>query len=149
MDLSYVKSHEKNPGSLIPLLQTTQQRFGYLPKEALAEISQYIEVPLSRAYGVATFYAQFRFIPIGKYLVKNCHGTACHVKGAVNISQAISEKLGIEEGQTTEDRLVTLDRVACLGCCSLAPVIMIDDKVYGKLTPNKVRRLMKKLKEAT
>ncbi|NJE26670.1 NADH-quinone oxidoreductase subunit NuoE [Thermococcus sp. MV5] len=143
----YIYEHEKSPSSLIPLLQKTQEKFGYLPKEALKEISIHLGVPLSRVYGVATFYAQFRFEPLGKYVIKICHGTACHVNGAVNISQAIKEEFGIEEGQTTEDGLVTLERVACLGCCSLAPVIMINEKVYGKLTPDKVRKLMKKLKK--
>jgi len=147
LKLDYIYNYEQNPSSLIPLLQRTQENFGYLPKEALEEISRYLRIPLSRVYGVATFYAQFRFEPLGKYVIKICHGTACHVNGAVNISQAITEELGIEEGQTTEDGLVTLERVACLGCCSLAPVIMINDKVFGKLTPEKVRKLMKKLKE--
>ncbi|AIF68742.1 NADH dehydrogenase subunit E [Palaeococcus pacificus DY20341] len=144
---SYIYEYEKSPSSLIPLLQKTQEKFGYLPREALQKISAHLGVPLSRVYGVATFYAQFRFEPLGKYVIKICHGTACHVNGAVNISQAIKEEFGIEEGQTTEDGLVTLERVACLGCCSLAPVIMINEKVYGKLTPDKVRKLMKKLKK--
>jgi len=147
LNLDYIYNYEQNPSSLIPLLQKTQENFGYLPKEALEEISRYLGVPLSRVYGVATFYAQFRFEPLGKYVIKICHGTACHVNGAVNISQAITEELGIEEGQTTEDSLVTLERVACLGCCSLAPVIMINNKVFGKLTPEKVRKLIKDLRE--
>lgn len=147
LNLDYIYNYEQTPSSLIPLLQKTQENFGYLPKEALQQISRYLGVPLSRVYGVATFYAQFRFEPLGKYVIKICHGTACHVNGAVNISQAITEELGIEEGQTTKDGLVTLERVACLGCCSLAPVIMINNKVFGKLTPEKVRKLIKKLKE--
>ena len=146
-DLGYVRSYPPEPSSLIPLLQRTQERFGYLPREALEEIANYLGIPLSRVYGVATFYAQFRFEPLGKYVVKICHGTACHVNGAANISQAIREELGIEEGQTTEDGLVTLERVACLGCCSLAPVIMVNEKVFGKLTPEKVRKLIRKLRE--
>ncbi len=146
-DLAYVRTYEKSQGSLIPLLQETQKNFGYLPKKVLQEISDYLEVPLSRIYGVATFYSQFRFEPIGKYLIKICHGTACHVSGGINISQAIREEFGVQEGKTTEDGSVTLERVACLGCCSLAPVIMINDKVYGKLTPDKVRKLAKKLKK--
>ena len=146
-DLGYIRSYPPEPSSLIPLLQRTQERFGYLPREALEEIANYLGVPLSRVYGVATFYAQFRFEPLGKYVVKICHGTACHVNGAVNISQAIREELGIEEEQTTEDGLVTLERVACLGCCSLAPVIMVNEKVFGKLTPEKVRKLIRKLRE--
>lgn len=146
LKLDYIYNYEPNPSSLIPLLQKTQENFGYLPREALEEISRYLKVPLSRVYGVATFYAQFRFEPLGKYVIKICHGTACHVNGAVNISQAIKEEVGIEEGKTTEDGLITLERVACLGCCSLAPVIMINDRVYGKLTPEKVRKIIKNLK---
>lgn len=146
LKLDYIYNYEPNPSSLIPLLQKTQEIFGYLPREALEEISRYLKVPLSRVYGVATFYAQFRFEPLGKYVIKICHGTACHVNGAVNISQAIKEEVGIEEGKTTEDGLITLERVACLGCCSLAPVIMINDRVYGKLTPEKVRKIIKNLK---
>ncbi|WP_367271945.1 NADH-quinone oxidoreductase subunit NuoE [Thermococcus sp.] len=143
----YLSEYHPEPSSLIPLLQRTQERFGYLPREALEEIANYLRIPLSRVYGVATFYAQFRFEPLGKYIVKICHGTACHVNGAITIAQAITEELGIEEGQTTEDGLITLERVACLGCCSLAPVVMINDKVFGKLTPDKVRKLIKKLRE--
>lgn len=146
LKLDYIYNYEPNPSSLIPLLQKTQEIFGYLPREALEEISRYLKVPLSRVYGVATFYAQFRFEPLGKYVIKICHGTACHVNGAVNISQAIKEEVGIEEGKTTEDGLITLERVACLGCCSLAPVIMINDRVYGKLTPEKGRKIIKNLK---
>ena len=143
----YIYHYEPSPSSLIPLLQKTQEKFGYLPKDALEEIANYLGIPLSRVYGVATFYAQFRFEPLGKYVIKICHGTACHVNGAVNISQAITEELGVEEGQTTKDGLVTLERVACLGCCSLSPTIMINEKVFGKLTPDKVRKLIRQLKE--
>ena len=147
LKFGYIYNYEPNPSSLIPLLQKTQEIFGYLPREALEEISKYLKLPLSRVYGVATFYAQFRFEPLGKYVIKICHGTACHVNGAVNISQAITEEVGVEEGQTTEDGLITLERVACLGCCSLAPVIMINEKVFGKLTPEKVRKLIRDLRE--
>ena len=145
--LDFIKGYEESPSSLIPLLQRTQETFGYLPKEALEEISSYLEIPLTRVLGVATFYAQFRFEPLGKYVIKICHGTACHVNGAENIAQALREETGIDEGQTTPDGLITIERVACLGCCSLAPVIMINDKVYGKLTGEAVRKLIRKLKK--
>ncbi len=145
--LNFIRTSEKSPSSLIPLLQKTQETFGYLPKEALEEISRHLEIPLTRVLGVATFYAQFRFDPLGKYVIKICHGTACHVNGAENIAQAIREETGIDEGQTTPDRLITIERVACLGCCSLAPVIMINDKVYGKLNGEAVRKLIRKLKK--
>ncbi|MEO0198079.1 MAG: NADH-quinone oxidoreductase subunit NuoE [candidate division WOR-3 bacterium] len=145
--LTFINSFERSPSSLIPLLQKTQETFGYLPKEAIEEISRYLGVPVSRVLGVATFYAQFRFEPLGKYVIKICHGTACHVNGAENIAQALREETGIDEGQTTSDGLITIERVACLGCCSLAPVIMINDKVYGKLTGEAVRKLIRKLKK--
>lgn len=145
--LTFINSFERSPSSLIPLLQKTQETFGYLPKEAIEEISRYLGVPVSRVLGVATFYAQFRFEPLGKYVIKICHGTACHVNGAENIAQALREETGIDEGQTTPDGLITIERVACLGCCSLAPVIMINDKVYGKLTGEAVRKLIRKLKK--
>ena len=145
--LNFIRNSDKNPSSLIPLLQKTQETFGYLPKEALEEISGHLEIPLTRVLGVATFYAQFRFEPLGKYVIKICHGTACHVNGAENIAQALRDETGIDEGQTTSDGLITIERVACLGCCSLAPVIMINDKVYGKLSGEAVRKLIRKLKK--
>lgn len=145
--LNFIRNSDKSPSSLIPLLQKTQETFGYLPKEALEEISGHLEIPLTRVLGVATFYAQFRFEPLGKYVIKICHGTACHVNGAENIAQALREETGIDEGQTTSDGLITIERVACLGCCSLAPVIMINDKVYGKLNGEAVRKLIRKLKK--
>ena len=146
VNMDWLKDEEGGASSLIRLLQKAQEVYGYLPKDVLQEISKRLNIPLTRIYGVATFYAQFRFTPVGKYLLKICHGTACHVNGAVNISQAIKEELGAEEGQTTEDGLVTLEKVACLGCCSLSPVIMVNGIAYGKLTPDKARKLVKKIK---
>ena len=99
-------------------------------------------------FGVATFYAQFRLSPVGKYIIKVCHGTACHVQNAVEITEALEEALKIKDGQTTEDRLFTLESVACLGCCSLAPVMMISDHTYGKLTGNEAVRIVKNIKLA-
>ncbi len=131
---------------LIPRLQHIQEQKGYLPKESLEALSAELGIPLSSIYGVATFYTQFRFTPLGKYVVKVCHGTACHVNGANKISETVTEVLGINEGETTSDGLATIERVACLGCCSLSPVIMVNDRVYGKLTPDKVRDVLTKLK---
>ncbi|MDD5779314.1 MAG: NADH-quinone oxidoreductase subunit NuoE, partial [Candidatus Thermoplasmatota archaeon] len=110
-------------------------------------IALHLGISLSRVYGVATFYSQFRFHPLGKYVIRVCQGTACHVNGGANIVQAIKDTIGIEEGETTPDGSVTLERVACLGCCSLAPVIMINDTIYGNLTPQKVRHLIHSLQE--
>jgi len=145
--LSFIETFDRSPSSLIPLLQKTQEVFGYLPREALEKIADYLGVHVTRVLGVATFYAQFRFEPLGKHVIKVCHGTACHVNGAENIAQALREETGIDEGQTTPDGLITIERVACLGCCSLAPVVMIDGKVYGKLTGEAVRKLIRKLKK--
>ena len=145
--IDYIEKVERKPGSLIPVLQQTQMRFGYLPEGVMKEIADHLDVPITRVYGVATFYSQFRFEPLGKYIVKVCHGTACHVNSSVDISQAIQDELGVSEGKTTEDGLVTFERVACLGCCSLAPVIMVNDRVFGKLTPDGVRKIIRKIKE--
>lgn len=131
------------PEKVIPLLQEIQRRHGYLSEEIVEAVAEEIKLPLARLYGVATFYSQFRFSPIGKYLIKVCKGTACHVAGAEKVYSIISEKLGIVEGQTTDDGLFTLESVACLGCCSLAPVVMINDSIYGKLNPAKISRILK------
>lgn len=147
MDLAFFKEYDKENHSLIPLLQHIQEEFGYLPREALVELADYLVIPLSRIYGVATFYSQFNFKPLGKYVVKICHGTACHVNGAINIAQELMDELGINENETSADGLVTLQPVACLGCCSLAPVIMVNEKVYGNLTAAAVRRIAKSIKK--
>ncbi|MHA1211106.1 MAG: NADH-quinone oxidoreductase subunit NuoE [Candidatus Heimdallarchaeota archaeon] len=146
-DLNFFKEYEIDSSSIIPILQHIQDKFGYLPREALIKCSKYLGVPLSRIYGVATFYSQFNFTPLGKYVVKICHGTACHVNGAVNIAQELMSELGIEEGETTADGLITLQPVACLGCCSLAPVLSVNDKIYGNLSIADVRRIVKKIKK--
>lgn len=131
------------PEKSIPLLQEIQKRHGYLPEEVLEAVSRVTDIPVSDLYGVATFYSQFRFTPSGKHLVKVCKGTACHVSGAEILFSAVSDELGIGEGGTTEDKLFSLESVACLGCCSLAPVVMIGDKVYGKLSGAKIRKILK------
>lgn len=131
------------PEKVIPLLQEIQNRHGFLSQELVEAVAEEIKIPVSRLYGVATFYSQFRFEPIGKHLIKVCKGTACHVAGAEKLYSIISEELGIVEGGTTEDRLFTLESVACLGCCSLAPVVMIDDNIYGKLSPGKMGKILK------
>ncbi len=131
------------PGSVIPVLQQVQAEIGYLPIEVIRRIGHSLGVPPSHVYGVASFYSQFRFNPVGKYIVKICHGTACHVQGAVAIGDAICDELGIEDGGTTEDGMFTVDSVACIGCCSLAPVIMIADDTYGRLTPAEARKIVR------
>ncbi len=152
VDLSLLDSliirHKGKKGNIIPLLQGAQEVFGYIPREAFEKLSRETGIPLSDMFGVATFYAQFRLSPVGKYIIKVCHGTACHVQNAVEITEALEEALKIKDGQTTEDRLFTLESVACLGCCSLAPVMMISDHTYGKLTGNEAVRIVKNIKLA-
>ncbi len=128
---------------VIPLLQEIQKRHSYLPEDLVEAVAQEIDVPVSDIYGVATFYSQFRFTPMGKHLIKVCKGTACHVQGADLLASTLQEELGLDGEGTTDDMNFTLETVACLGCCSLAPVVMIDGKVYGKLTSAKVKKLIK------
>ncbi|MBQ2887900.1 MAG: NADH-quinone oxidoreductase subunit NuoE [Firmicutes bacterium] len=133
------------PGSLITILQHTQGLYGYLPKDALKAISAATGIAPAKILGVASFYTQFRLQPVGKYLIMLCQGTACHVNGSEKISAIITEELGIKDGETTADGLFTLKHVACLGCCSLAPAMMINDEVYGNLTADSVRQVLKDL----
>ena len=135
-------------GSLITILQHTQDIYGYLPKEAIELISQRTGIATSEIMGVGTFYTQFRFEPVGKYLIMLCQGTACHVNGSELILQTIKDELGIDDGQTTEDGLFSLKCVACLGCCSLSPVMMVNEDTYGSLTPDKTKKILKELREA-
>jgi len=141
-----LEKYQGKKGSLIPLLQGAQEMFGYIPREAFEKISKFAGISLSDMYGVATFYAQFRLAPVGKNVIKVCHGTACHVQNANAISDAIKEALNVKDGETTEDRLFTLESVACLGCCSLAPVMMIGEEAYGKLTGNSAVKIIKDIK---
>ena len=146
--LDGVLNEYKNiPGSLITILQKTQEIYGYLPEEAIRRISDETNIPTARIMGVATFYTQFRLQPIGKYLIMLCKGTACHVNGSDLIEKTITEALGIHDGETTEDGLFTLKNVACLGCCSLSPVMMINEETYGSLTPEKTRAILAELRE--
>ena len=135
-------------GSLITILQKTQDVYGYLPQDAIKYISEVTEIPQSKIIGVATFYTQFRFEPVGKYMIMLCQGTACHVNGSKMIEQTVKEELGIEDGQTTPDGLFSLKCVACLGCCSLSPVMMINSDTYGPLTPEKTKKILRELREA-
>jgi len=129
---------------LIPILQGVQAEFGYLPERAMAETARFAGVPQSRVYAVATFYAQFRFTPIGKNHVMVCRGTACHVRGGPRILAEIEKHLGIKEGETSEDLEYSLETVACIGACGLAPCLMINQKVEAGLTPKKVEKLFGK-----
>ena len=141
-----IHKYKDKKGNLIPLLQGTQAIYGYLPNEAFLKLSRETGIPLNEMYGVATFYTQFRLNPVGKHIIKVCHGTACHVQDAETITDALQDALKVEDGETTEDGLFTLESVACLGCCSLAPVMMIDDNTYGKLTGKKAVKIVKDVK---
>ncbi|MCR4871741.1 MAG: NADH-quinone oxidoreductase subunit NuoE [Atopobiaceae bacterium] len=149
-DLSLIEpvldTYAEVPGSLIAILQETQDIYGYLPLDVMELISARTGTPIASVIGVATFYAQFRLQPVGRYLIMLCQGTACHVNGSELISAAITDELGIEDGQTTEDGLFSLKHVACLGCCSLSPVMMINGKVYSSLTPDKAKKVLRTLR---
>ena len=142
-----VKKYKEEVGALIPALQEIQEKYKYIPKESIEILSKEFHIPVPRINGVITFYAQFRTEPVGKHIIRVCHGTACFVNNGDSIMDTVKEILNIEVGETTEDRYYTLEQVACLGCCSLAPVIMIDDRVYGKLDSTKVKNVLKKFKE--
>ena len=141
---------EKYPGAerdaLIPVLQDIQEAFGYLPRESIEVVSRKMGIAASKIYGVASFYNQFRFQPIGKYHVLVCRGTACHVKGSEKVLRALEKELKITSGQTTRDNLFTLDVVACIGACGLAPVISINGEFYAAMTPEKALDLIAEIR---
>jgi NADH-quinone oxidoreductase subunit E len=134
-------------GTLIPFLQQVQAEVGYLPPPVMRRIAERMGVSPARVFGVASFYSQFRMEPVGNHIIRVCHGTACHVQGAGAITDAILDELGIAEGETTSDGMFTVEAVACLGCCSLAPVIMIDESTFGRLTPDSARKVVKEYGE--
>lgn len=150
-DLSLIKpvldEYGDVDGSLITILQHAQDIYGYLPTDVLYCIADRIGESPAKVMGVATFYSQFRLKPVGKYLIMLCQGTACHVNGSQRIEAAITQELGIADGETTDDGLFTLKNVACLGCCSLSPVMMINGETYGSLTPSKTVEILRKLRE--
>lgn len=130
---------------LIPLLQQIQAEFGYLPAEPMRRAASFLRVPESDVYGVATFYSQFYLTRQGKHRIKICQGTACHVRGGRRILRAVQKELGIRPGETTGDYMFSLERVACFGSCALAPVMVVDDTVYGRMTPQRALHLLEKL----
>jgi len=141
-----LKKYKNKVGNLIPVLQGVQNEFGYIPREAFLKINQELGLDLAAMYGVATFYSQFRLNPVGKHIIKVCHGTACHVQNASKITEALMNSLNIMDGETTDDKMFTLESVACLGCCSLAPVMMIGGNTYGKLDGKSAVRVIKDIK---
>jgi NADH-quinone oxidoreductase subunit E len=139
-----LSSYKGAQGELIPILQKVQTEFGYLPEEAMNKVAEFCRVAESKIFGIASFYAQFRFVPLGRTQVTACRGTACHVGGAPQIIAEVKRQLGIEEGETTPDLEYSLETVACIGCCALAPCLVINGKVESKMTPKKVKKLFTK-----
>ena len=138
-----LSAYEGKENELIPVLQAAQATFGYLPEQVMLEIAEFIGVPESRVYSVATFYTQFRFTPIGRHHVMVCRGTACHVRGAPRILAEVEKHLGIKEGETTPDMEYSLETVACIGVCALAPNMMVGNRVHGRMNPKMVGQLLK------
>ena len=134
--------YNKESGNLIPLLQEVQQKLGYLPREAMEGIAGFLGIPPVEVWGVATFYNQFRFVPLGKHHARVCLGTACHLRGGKLIQEALEREFDIKVGETTPDGEFSLERVACIGCCMLAPVMVIGDRIYPKMTPFKVEEAL-------
>lgn len=130
-------------GTTIPILQAIQEVYGYLPRQAMEYMAKKLKVPFSRIYGVATFYAQFHLTPRGENIIRICQGTACHVRGAAKIVDALKEQLNLEVGGTSEDQKFTLESVACIGACGLAPVMMINNDTFGRLTAEKIKEILK------
>ncbi len=150
-DLSLIEDilvqYAEQRGSLITILQKAQDIYGYLPTDVIYHIGERTGNTPAKVMGVATFYTQFRLTPVGKYLIMLCQGTACHVNGSERIEAAIEEELGITDGGTTEDGLFSLKCVACLGCCSLSPVMMINEDTYGSLTPEKAVSILRDIRK--
>ncbi|HEY3452329.1 MAG TPA: NAD(P)H-dependent oxidoreductase subunit E [Myxococcales bacterium] len=147
-----LERNHRQPSRLIPILQAVQEEYRYLPEEVLAYVATSLGIPPSRVYGVATFYAHFALQPKGKHVVRLCDGTACHVKASIPILEALRARLGLsEQRKTTPDMLFTVETVACLGACGLAPVLVVDDEVHGSMTPQSAVALVDALvqKEAS
>ncbi len=135
---------EGKPNEVIPMLQAVQDEVGYLPEEAIRDIADMIGLPESKVYGTATFYSQFYFSPRGERTIKVCLGTACHVRGGMQVMEALEREMGINAGETTADYKFSLERVNCVGSCALAPVVMVDDDVFGRLVPKQAKEVLEK-----
>jgi NADH-quinone oxidoreductase subunit E len=138
----FAKYPDAERASLIPILQEVQRRHGYLSRDAVVRIGRYLELPSSKIYGVATFYNQFRFQPQGKYHIQVCRGTACHVRGSLAVLDGIRRELAVDPGQTTRDGVFSLEVVACIGACGLAPVICVNDTFHANVTSKQIPRLL-------
>jgi NADH:ubiquinone oxidoreductase subunit E len=143
----FIEEQKKKPGPLMPVMQKAQSLFGALTFDVQKQISDQLGIPMSDVYGVATFYSQFALRPKGKHVISVCMGTACYVKNIEKVMAELVEDLGIQPGETTPDNKFTLEATRCLGCCGLAPVMMIDDQVYGRLTPSDIPGILVKYKD--
>ena len=141
------EEYQGRPDELIPLLQKAQKKLGYLPENVLLEIASFTRLPPATVFGVATFYEQFRFNPAGKHTIRVCRGTACHVRGSDKILDEIDNRMHLAPGETSEDRLFTLETVACFGSCALAPVVLVDDSVKGRMNPSETIQTLEKIKK--
>ncbi|MDD1778883.1 MAG: NADH-quinone oxidoreductase subunit NuoE [Candidatus Helarchaeota archaeon] len=142
-----IEIDKNEDGTLISLLQKIQDYYHYLPPDVLNYISEQLKIPPAEIYSIATFYMQFKLTPLGKYVITCCEGTACHVKGSQFLLVYLENSLGIKAGETTEDKLFSLQSVACLGCCAISPVCIINDQVYGNLNVKKISKLLSKFKK--
>jgi len=137
-----IKKHKGKPGGLIPVLEEAQVALEYLPMSVQKKIAQELNLPLSRVYGVVTFYSFFTMTPRGKHTVRVCLGTACYVRGGKAIKETLEKEFGIKEGETTPDRMFTLETIRCLGACGLGPVVVVDEDVHGRMKPSKIKEMM-------
>ena len=138
-----LSSYKGEKGELIAILQDVQGKFGYLPEQAMQQVAKFVHVPESTVFGIATFYTQFKLCPVGRNIIKVCRGTACYVRGGSRILDKVERELGIKAGETTPDMQYSLETIACFGSCALAPVVVINDKVYGKVTAPRIEKLLK------
>jgi NADH-quinone oxidoreductase subunit E len=139
------KTYERRPDELISILQSAQKALGYLPEEILSAIADFTKLPEAKVFGVVTFYEQFRLHPVGKHIIRVCRGTACHVRGSDRILKDIQSRFDVDPGETSKDRLFTLETVACFGSCALAPVIVVDDSVKGGMDPPKTHKILERM----
>ena len=139
-----LSSYQGKKEELVPILQQVQQAFGYLPEQMMKKIAKFLQLPESTVFGVGTFYAQFKLVPSGRNIIRVCRGTACHVRGSAQILGEIEKQLGIKAGDTTPDLEYSLETIACFGSCALAPVVVINDKVHGRMTAPKARDILDK-----
>lgn len=145
--MEVIKKHQEQSGRVFFILEEIQKKYNYIPKDILKTVAKELAIPLTQLYGVVTFYAGFSLTPKGENVISICHGTVCHVKGSKMLGETLEQELGVRDGETTPDGKFTLQSVRCLGCCSLAPVVSINNKIYGNLDREKLRVLLKEYRD--